>query len=86
MKSIDKLINRSPSDSMSWCDFRAINYKFFKDINSYKQLPEIMLNKITHFFENYKKLEQGKWVKINNWQDADRAKQIIIQALERNKL
>ena len=38
MKQIDKLINRSPSDSMSWCNFRAINYKFFKDISGvYKQ-------------------------------------------------
>jgi inorganic pyrophosphatase len=55
---------------------------FFADINSYKQLPEIVIKKIEHFFENYKKLESGKWVKISGWQDADGAKNIISQGIK----
>lgn len=30
-------------------------------------IPEAMKNRIKHFFETYKTLEPGKWVKVNNW-------------------
>lgn len=54
----------------------------FKDINSYKDLPEMIIKKIEHFFENYKKLEAGKWVKISGWKDAKDAKEIINTAVK----
>ena len=56
---------------------------FFAKVNSYKDLPEIVIEKITHFFENYKKLEKGKWVKVEGWQNADAAKSIITEAIKR---
>ena len=55
----------------------------YADINSYKDLPEIIIQKISHFFENYKSLEKGKWVKVTGWEDADIAKKIINEAIKR---
>lgn len=43
-------------------------------------LPELLREQIKHFFENYKDLEKGKWVKVEGWADAARAKAIIEEA------
>ncbi|QKR00515.1 inorganic diphosphatase [Metallosphaera tengchongensis] len=51
-----------------------------KDIND---LEEPVKNKIVHFFEHYKELEPGKWVKIEGWGSAAEAKQKIVKAMER---
>lgn len=53
----------------------------YKHIKSYKDLPEIMIKKIEHFFASYKALEPNKWVKIQGWEDFDSAKKIITKAL-----
>ena len=58
---------------------------FFKDINSYKDLPEIFIKKITHFFEHYKDLEENKWVKVAGWKDYDYAFEIIEEGIKRAK-
>ncbi len=55
----------------------------YENVESYKELPELLLNRITHFFERYKDLEKGKWVKIKGFEDAPKAKQLIQEALER---
>ena len=38
---------------------------------------------IEHFFEHYKDLEPGKWVKIIRWGDAAEARKLIVEAIER---
>ena len=43
------------------------------------------MRQIEHFFEHYKDLEPGKWVKISGWQGADDAKRLIVEAIERAK-
>ncbi len=55
-----------------------------KDINSYQDLPAILLKKIEHFFSHYKDLEEGKWVKVKEWRDAKAAKQLIQEAIAHN--
>jgi inorganic pyrophosphatase len=45
-------------------------------------MPDILLQRITHFFEHYKDLEEGKWVKVDGWQDADKARELIVKAIE----
>ncbi|MES2676688.1 MAG: inorganic diphosphatase [Pseudomonadota bacterium] len=55
----------------------------YENIDDYQQLPESLLNKISHFFERYKDLEKGKWVKIKGFEGADKAKQLIIEAYQR---
>ena len=49
----------------------------YENINNYKELPGSLLNKIIHFFERYKDLEKGKWVKIKGFEDATKAIKII---------
>ena len=41
------------------------------------------LQRIGHFFEHYKDLEAGKWVKLDGWGDAAEARKIIVEAIER---
>jgi len=57
----------------------------YDKIHNYKDLPEITLDQIEHFFEHYKDLEPGKWVKIGDWKDADTAKQLLVDAIARAK-
>ena len=58
-------------------------------IYTHWQKPEDMnalrLNQIQHFFEHYKDLEPGKWVKVHHWGDADEARRMIGAAIERDK-
>jgi inorganic pyrophosphatase len=52
----------------------------YKDIKEYSDLPELLIKQIEHFFENYKDLEPGKWVKVDGWQGADAARAEILKA------
>ena len=52
----------------------------YDDINEVTDLPALLLEQIRHFFENYKDLEKGKWVKVDGWADSARAKEIIVEA------
>ena len=56
--------------------------RYYRVKNS-TDLPDITLKQIEHFFEHYKDLEPGKWVKALGWGDADAAKQLIIEGVER---
>ena len=57
----------------------------YENVHDYKDLPEITLQQIQHFFEHYKDLEPGKWVKIGDWLDAGEARRLIVEAIERAK-
>ncbi|OSQ40423.1 inorganic diphosphatase [Thalassospira mesophila] len=56
---------------------------YYKDIKSHEDLPEILRDQIQHFFERYKDLEKGKWVKVTGWKGADTAAELINAAIER---
>ncbi len=55
----------------------------WEKIRNYDDLPEITLRQIEHFFEHYKDLEPGKWVKTGGWQNVDVAKTLITEAINR---
>jgi inorganic pyrophosphatase len=57
--------------------------KRYEKVRNYTDLPQITLDQVAHFFQHYKDLEPGKWVKIGGWHDADRARQMISEAMER---
>lgn len=59
--------------------------KRYDNVDDYCDMPEITLQQIEHFFEHYKDLEPGKWVKLGGWQGKDKAKQFILEAIERAK-
>lgn len=52
----------------------------YDDVQEVTDLPALLLEQIKHFFENYKDLEKGKWVKVEGWANAARAKEIILEA------
>ena len=55
----------------------------YESIENYTELSPSLLEKITHFFERYKDLEKGKWVKVKGFEGADKAKQLIEEAFAR---
>ena len=57
----------------------------YEKVKDYTDLPEITLKQIEHFFEHYKDLEPGKWVKIFGWGDSGEAGALILEAIERAK-
>ncbi|POR45756.1 inorganic diphosphatase [Bosea psychrotolerans] len=59
--------------------------KRYENVHNYTDLPKITLDQIQHFFEHYKDLEPGKWVKLTGWGDAAKAKQLILEAIDRAK-
>ena len=60
-------------------------HPFFNDVQSYKDLPPILIQQIAHFFEHYKDLESNKWVKVIGWKDADEAAKLVSEAIEKGK-
>ena len=59
--------------------------KRYDDVQEYSDLPEITMQQVEHFFEHYKDLEPGKWVKIGDWHGAEKARQLIAEAIKRAK-
>ena len=52
----------------------------YKHVKEPKDLPELLIKQIEHFFENYKDLEPGKWVKVESWEGSEAAKAAIVEA------
>jgi inorganic pyrophosphatase len=57
----------------------------YERIQSYTDLPDITVAQIQHFFEHYKDLEPGKWVKVVRWGGPEDAKRLIEEGIERAK-
>jgi inorganic pyrophosphatase len=60
-------------------------FPYYSDVVTYKDMPEIVLQQIEHFFTHYKDLEPGKWAKLNGWGNEKDAKRIILECVERAK-
>lgn len=57
----------------------------YSHVDTPHDFPTMLLNQITHFFEHYKDLEMGKWVKVDGWRDASAAREEIMTSYERDK-
>jgi inorganic pyrophosphatase len=55
----------------------------YEHVHEYSDLPDITIKQIEHFFEHYKDLEEGKWVKVLGWGGAAEARSIIMASIER---
>ena len=73
---LDEKIIAVPSD-------RLTNY--YLKIQEHTDLPDILLERIKHFFDHYKDLEPSKWVKIVGWRDRAEAEQIILKSIDNAK-
>ncbi len=60
-------------------------YAAYERADELQDLPEPWRERIQHFFEHYKDLEKGKWVKVDGWRGANEAKAEILAAVERFK-
>jgi inorganic pyrophosphatase len=56
---------------------------YYNNITTYKDLPDILVQRIVHFFEHYKDLEPNKWVKVQGCYGLDRAEDIILACIEK---
>jgi inorganic pyrophosphatase len=72
----DEKIIAVPSDRLT---------RRYERVRSYRDLPAITVEQIEHFFSHYKDLEVGKWVRIVEWGDDARARDIIRGAIARAK-
>jgi len=55
-------------------------YSWIKDLND---IPEAIKNEIKHFFEHYKELEPGKWVKVRDWKNKAYALEYIKKVIKK---
>jgi inorganic pyrophosphatase len=55
----------------------------YENVHNYTDLPDITVRQVQHFFEHYKDLESSKWVKMLGWGDAEEARRIIVESIER---
>lgn len=58
-------------------------HPYYRDVGSYRNLPEVLLNQISHFFAHYKDLEADKWAKVLRWGEADEASKLILNSIAR---
>ena len=57
--------------------------KMYDAITSYEELPRQLLLSLEHFFQHYKDLEEGKWVKVDGWRGIDDAREEILSSIQR---
>ena len=55
----------------------------YAHVTDIAQVSQHWLDRIGHFFEHYKDLEKGKWVKVDGWADAAAAKAEIVDGAQR---
>ena len=55
----------------------------YKDIQKLEDLPQLLRDQMVHFFEHYKDLEKGKWVKITGWGDMEDARKELLDGAAR---
>ena len=71
----------------SWSDFNSMVDAGIRSrtIESFRDLQGEVLNRISHFFEHYKDLDEGKWVRVDGWYGIDEAKQEIMDSVQMYK-
>jgi inorganic pyrophosphatase len=57
----------------------------YENVHEFGDLPEITVQQVERFFEHYKDLEPGKWVKIGDWHGSKDAQRLIVEAIKRAK-
>jgi len=73
-KGVDEKILCVPVDKL---------HPYYSAVRSYQDLPSILTEQIQHFFEHYKDLEKGKWVKVVDWLGPDDAARMIEEGVTR---
>ena len=69
----DAKILAVPADRMS---------RHYRKVQDFRDLPEVLMEQIAHFFEHYKDLDEGKWVRVGGWGGVDDAKKEIMDSVK----
>ena len=69
----DAKILAVPADKLS---------RLYRNVRDFRDIPEAQLGQIAHFFEHYKDLDEGKWVRVEGWGGIDEAKQEILDSMK----
>ena len=56
--------------------------RMYREVQDFRDMPEVLLGQIAHFFEHYKDLDEGKWVRVGGWGGIDEAKQEILDSIQ----
>jgi inorganic pyrophosphatase len=56
-------------------------HPYYTNVGSYRDLPEVLREQVSHFFTHYKDLEKGKWVKVTRWAEPEEACELIRQSI-----
>jgi inorganic pyrophosphatase len=73
---VDEKVLAVPADAL---------HPFYTNISSYRGLPKILIDQISHFFTHYKDLEPEKWVRVDRWGEAEEALKLIETAIEQDQ-
>ncbi len=57
--------------------------RMYDHVQEVSDLPDLLKRQTEHYFENYKDLEEGKWVKIDGWGSAEDARAEIMSSRDR---
>lgn len=88
------VIKSRPVGCLKMSDEAGMDYKIlavpvhklctiYDKVNTYEDLPELLIKQIEHFFKHYKDLEPNKWVKIEEWQGVEETYQEIHRSIAR---
>lgn len=58
---------------------------YYDKIQTYRDLPQVLQDRIPHFFAHYKDLEKEKWVKIVGWEGRQKAGELIMESIANYK-
>jgi len=72
----DAKILAVPADKLS---------QMYRNIQDFRDMPAVVLEQIAHFFEHYKDLDEGKWVRVEGWGGVDEAKEEILASVRMYK-
>lgn len=56
-------------------------FKGYRSVESFRDMPTHLLDQIAHFFEHYKDLDEGKWVRVEGWGGREEARQEIMDSV-----
>ncbi|MCR6645688.1 MAG: inorganic diphosphatase [Terricaulis sp.] len=73
-KGLDEKILGVPVDALN---------PFYSNVQSYEDLPPLLVQQITHFFTHYKDLEPGKSASVGEWAKLEAAHECIVQSIKR---
>lgn len=72
-----------PDEKILPVPVEQLHHHFYAGVRRYRDLPEIVLRQIAHFFAYYKDLEPDTWTRIDGWCDAPAAERLVMDAITR---